>query len=119
MKTSIKKYLAASIIILVLLGIFTGIKIKQLKKVPEVQTDAGYPVETITAKTGAISEGISYVGTVEPGMEVDLADQVQSRVSRVPGAVNLYKSWSLNSPEIHVRVNEKRAAELGLGHLAM
>lgn len=43
-----------------------------------------------------------------------LAGQVQSLVSRVPGAVNLYKSWSLNSPEIHVRVDEKRAAELGI-----
>ncbi|ADG82650.1 efflux RND transporter periplasmic adaptor subunit [Thermincola potens] len=85
MKTSIKKYLAASIIILVLLGIFTGFRIKQLKKVPEVQTDVGYPVETITAKTGAISEGISYVGTVEPGMEVDLAPKISARILSVSG----------------------------------
>ncbi|MBC7105846.1 MAG: efflux RND transporter permease subunit, partial [Firmicutes bacterium] len=43
-----------------------------------------------------------------------LADLVTEKVSAVPGATNIYRSWSLNNPEIHLVVREERAAELGL-----
>ncbi len=55
----------------------------------------------------------------DPEITYRLAREVQTRLEGVPGAVNLYKSWSLNSPEAHVRVNEKRAAELGLSPAAV
>ncbi len=55
----------------------------------------------------------------DPEITYRLAQEVQSRLEGVPGAVNLYKSWSLNSPEVHIRVNEKRAAELGLSPAAI
>lgn len=85
MKTNIKKYLTVSICILIIMGIFTGYKLKQLKKVPEVQTDAGYPVEITTAEKGAISEGMSYVGTVDPWIEVDLAPKISARILSISG----------------------------------
>ena len=43
-----------------------------------------------------------------------LADLVVDKLSGVPGASNIYRSWSLNNREIHLLVREERAAELGL-----
>lgn len=48
-----------------------------------------------------------------------LAKRVQEKVEKVPGAVNVYRSWSLNNPELHIRVDEARAAELGLSPAAV
>lgn len=48
-----------------------------------------------------------------------LADQVVDKVKTVPGAVNIYKSWSLNTPELNVQVDRERAAELGLSPAAI
>lgn len=85
MRAATKKYLAVSIVVVILLGFFAAYKIKQLNKVPEVQTGAGYPVETLTAVTGDISEGLWYVGTVNPWREVDLAPKIAARILNVAG----------------------------------
>lgn len=44
-----------------------------------------------------------------------LGDQVYKRLQHIPGLTNLYKSWALDTPEIHVHVNRTRANELGFG----
>jgi len=43
-----------------------------------------------------------------------LAGEVVEKISAVPGAVNIYRSWNMRSPELHVKVNEERAGMLGL-----
>lgn len=43
-----------------------------------------------------------------------LAEQTMERVKKVPGTANIYKSWSPNTPEINVVVNEEKATRLGL-----
>ncbi|GAB4258576.1 efflux RND transporter permease subunit [Thermincola ferriacetica] len=86
---------------------------KKISAIPGVETFVVKESGGTAISTTAAPIDIRITGQ-DPEIIYRLADQVQSRVSRVPGAVNLYKSWSLNSPEIHVRVNEKRAAELGL-----
>lgn len=43
-----------------------------------------------------------------------LANQVMDRVQAVSGAVNIYKGWSMNTPEVNVTVDEERATRLGL-----
>ncbi len=52
------------------------------------------------------------------GADPEVLDQLGSaamdRLQRIPGIANLYKNWSLNTPELHVALDRERAAELGL-----
>jgi len=50
----------------------------------------------------------------DPKILNHLANKIITSIEDVPGAVNLYKSWSLNSPKVQINVNEERAVELGL-----
>lgn len=50
----------------------------------------------------------------DPKVLNHLAKQIKAKLETVDGAVNIYKSWSLNTPEINVYVNETRAAQFGL-----
>lgn len=50
----------------------------------------------------------------DPKVLNHLANQVKTKLETVDGAVNIYKSWSLNTPEVNVYVDETRAAQLGL-----
>lgn len=43
-----------------------------------------------------------------------LAEQIMEKVKAIPGTVNIYKSWSLNTPEVNVVVDEEKATRLGL-----
>lgn len=85
MKRNFKKYFVVSLVIVVLLGIFAGIRIKQLKNVPTVEAGAGFPVETVTARRGSVSTGLSYVGTVDPWQEIDLAPRISARILSAAG----------------------------------
>lgn len=40
-------------------------------------------------------------------------DEVLRRLQAVPGVVNLYKSWALDTPELRVTLDRERAGELG------
>ena len=85
MTKNMKKHLTVSVVIFILLCIFAGYRIIQLNDVPEVQASEGYPVETITAVTGDVSEGMWYVGTVDPWTKVDLAPKISARILNVSG----------------------------------
>jgi CzcA family heavy metal efflux pump len=50
----------------------------------------------------------------DPAVLESLAGEVVEKISAVPGAVNIYRSWNMRSPELHVKVNEERAGMLGL-----
>jgi len=86
---------------------------KKISLVPGIETFVVKEVGGTAIATTAAPIDIRITGQ-DQEIANSLADEVLSRISRVPGAVNLYKSWSLNNPEIHIKVNEKRAAELGL-----
>jgi hydrophobe/amphiphile efflux-1 (HAE1) family protein len=48
-----------------------------------------------------------------------LADAVLERLRGVSGTTDLYKTWALDTPEVHVVVDRERAAELGLAGQAI
>lgn len=86
---------------------------KNISTVPGIETFVVKESGGTAISTTAAPIDIRISGQ-DPEIASSLANDVQAKISKVPGAVNLYQSWSLNNPEIHVSVNEKRAAELGL-----
>ncbi|MDK2815837.1 MAG: hypothetical protein PWR22_466 [Moorella sp. (in: firmicutes)] len=50
----------------------------------------------------------------DPEVLNHLAEEIATALQQVPGAVNIYRSWTLNTPEIDLKIDAKRAAELGL-----
>lgn len=54
------------------------------------------------------------VSGADPEVLDQLGSAVMKRLQQIPGISNLYKNWSLNTPELHVELNRERAAELGL-----
>ncbi len=51
-----------------------------------------------------------------PGAKVldQLGSAVLKRIEKIPGLRDVYKNWSINTPETKVIIDEMRAAELGL-----
>lgn len=86
---------------------------KKISTIPGIETFVVKETGGTAISTTAAPIDVRISGP-DPEITYRLAREVQWRIGGVPGAVNLYKSWSLNSPEIHVKVNEKRAAGLGL-----
>jgi HAE1 family hydrophobic/amphiphilic exporter-1 len=43
-----------------------------------------------------------------------LGDELLVQLAGIPGITDLYKDWSLNTPEIRVHLDDQRVAELGL-----
>ncbi|MEX2531032.1 MAG: efflux RND transporter permease subunit [Gemmatimonadota bacterium] len=50
----------------------------------------------------------------DPAVLDELSKRVLERARRVPGAVNMYRRWTLDRPDLRLRTDPLRAAELGL-----
>jgi multidrug efflux pump subunit AcrB len=50
----------------------------------------------------------------DPAVLDELSAEVLERARGVPGAVNVYRRWSLDRPDLQIRPDPLRAAELGL-----
>lgn len=48
-----------------------------------------------------------------------LGNEIAERVKKVPGAVNIYKGWSIITPEYSIKIDNRRASELGLSPQAV
>jgi len=86
---------------------------QDIAKIPGIKTFVVKEIGGTAISTNAAPIDIRITGQ-DPKIIYHLANQAESVVSQIPGVVNLYKSWGLDSPEIKIKVNEKRAAELGL-----
>lgn len=86
---------------------------EKIARVPGIETFIIKEVGGTAIATTAAPIDIRISGN-DPQETYRLAEEVETKLAGVPGVVNLYKSWTLNSPEIHVKVDEKRAEELGL-----
>ncbi|GAW29479.1 efflux RND transporter permease subunit [Carboxydocella sp. ULO1] len=86
---------------------------QKLARIPDIETfvikEAG---GTARATTSAPID-IRVYGS-DPKVLNYLANQIKIKLKSVNGVVNIYKSWTLNTPQINVHVNETRAAQLGL-----
>ncbi len=85
MEKSLNKYLLVSLTIVIVLGVLAGFRIKKMQEVPAVQADSGFPAETVTVERKSISAVLTYVGTVEPWREVDLAPRISARILSISG----------------------------------
>lgn len=50
----------------------------------------------------------------DPVLLSDLGDEILSRLRLIPGFRALYRSWSMDMPELKIAIDHERAAELGL-----
>lgn len=85
----------------------------EIEKIPNIETfvikESGGTAKSTTVApidimiTGEDSELLNH-----------LVDQIVDKVKAVPGAVNIYRGWSLSTPEVNVVVDEEKATRLGL-----
>ncbi|MTI82691.1 MAG: efflux RND transporter permease subunit [Firmicutes bacterium] len=85
----------------------------QIARIPGVENFIVKETGSTAVSTTAAPIDIQITGG-DPKILNHLADQVVANIGDVPGAVNLYKSWLLNSPEIKIDIDEERAMQLGL-----
>lgn len=85
----------------------------EIEKIPNIET---FVIKETggTAKSTTVAPIDIKISGEDSEILNHLAEQVMEKVKGIPGAVNLYKSWSLNTPEINVVVHEERATRLGL-----
>lgn len=85
----------------------------EIEKIPNIETfvikESGG-----TAKSTTVAPIDIRISGEDSRLLDHLADQAMEKIRNVPGAINIYKSWSLNTPEINVIVDEARATRLGL-----
>lgn len=75
----------------------------------------GVPVEMGgTARASTAAPVVVRISGEEPGKLDRLGDELLRHLSGIPGISDLYKDWSLNTPEIRVHLDNQRVAELGL-----
>jgi multidrug efflux pump subunit AcrB len=67
-----------------------------------------------TAKATTLASLNVRISGDDPAVLDDLAAQVLERAREVPGAVNVYRRWSLDRPDLQIRPDPLRSAELGL-----
>lgn len=84
----------------------------KIARIPGIETFVVKEAGATAMATTAAPIDIRISGR-DPEVLYQLAQDIKDRISRVPGAVNLYTSWSLTTPEVTLRVREERAAELG------
>jgi CzcA family heavy metal efflux pump len=72
-----------------------------------------------TAKSTTLAPVDVRIYGKDPQVLAYLAGQVEDKVKGVKGVVNVYKSWSLSTPQAVVHVDETRAAGLGLSAAAV
>ncbi|MCF8011330.1 MAG: efflux RND transporter permease subunit [Clostridiales bacterium] len=85
----------------------------EIAKIPGIDTFVVKEQGNTAVATTAAPVDIRISGK-DPKVLNHLAGQVMKKLEKVPGGVNLRKSWSLQNPEIQVDVDEERAAQLGL-----
>ena len=85
----------------------------EMEKIPDIDTFVIKETGGSGKSTTVAPISVRVQGQNRELME-HLADQIMEKVKATPGAVNVYKSWSLNTPEINVLVDEQRATGLGL-----
>ncbi|RAK08482.1 CzcA family heavy metal efflux pump [Halanaerobium saccharolyticum] len=85
----------------------------KIAKVPGIRA---YVVEEAGATSVSTTQAplIIRLSGEEPEILYDFAQGLAEKIKKVPGAVNINLRWALNSPEYHININEKRAAELNL-----
>jgi len=83
--TKIKKYYIVGIVLLILLSVFSVFKLEQIKSIPQPKKSAGFPVETVIASNKNLSQGLSYIGTIESYEDVKLAAKISSRIIDISG----------------------------------
>jgi len=85
----------------------------EIEKIPNIETSV-IKESGGTAKSTTVAPIDIRISGEDNELLNHLADQIMEKVKVLPGAVNIYKGWSLNTPEVNVIVDEERAARLGL-----
>jgi hydrophobe/amphiphile efflux-1 (HAE1) family protein len=67
-----------------------------------------------TARASTAAPVIVRVAGQDPEVLDRTADAVLAQLEGIPGITDLYKDWGLDTPEVRVRLDHERAAELGL-----
>ncbi|MQL53455.1 MMPL family transporter [Desulfofundulus thermobenzoicus] len=86
---------------------------REMARIPDIETFVVKEVGGTAKSSTAAPIDVRITGDDTRVLDY-LAGEVLARVKAVPGAVNLYRSWSLNTPEVNMVVDEARAAALGL-----
>jgi multidrug efflux pump subunit AcrB len=67
-----------------------------------------------TAKATTLASLNVRISGDDPAVLDDLAARVLERAREVPGAVNVYRRWTLDRPDLQIRPDPLRSVELGL-----
>jgi len=67
-----------------------------------------------TARSSTSAPIIARISGNDPIILDSTSDRLLDQLAGIPGLTDLYKNWSLDTPEVHVRLDHERAAELGL-----
>jgi multidrug efflux pump subunit AcrB len=67
-----------------------------------------------TARASTAAPIVVRVSGHDPGALDRTASALLEHLAGIPGITDLYKDWALNTPELHVRLDHDRTAELGL-----
>ncbi|AGL00611.1 efflux RND transporter permease subunit [Desulfoscipio gibsoniae] len=86
---------------------------QQIRQVPGIETFVVKESGSTAVATTSAPIDVRISGR-DPAVLERLAGEVAGKIANVQGVVNIYNSWSMNSPELHVEVDEERAGALGL-----
>jgi len=86
---------------------------REIARIPNIDTCVVKEVGGTANSTTAAPIDIKITGEDNQVLAY-LADKVMQQAQTVPGTANLYLSWTLNSPQVNITVNENRAAAVGL-----
>lgn len=86
---------------------------REMARIPDIETFVVKEVGGTAKSSTAAPIDVRITGDDVRVLDY-LAGEVLAQLKTVPGAVNLYRSWSLNTPEVNMVVDETRAAALGL-----
>ena len=86
---------------------------KEIAKVPGIKA---YVVEEAGATSVSTTQAplVIRLSGKDPEILYDFGEALAEKIKKVSGAVNINLRWALDSPEYHIKINRKRAAELGL-----
>jgi multidrug efflux pump subunit AcrB len=68
-----------------------------------------------TARSGTAAPVVVRISGTDPEILDLIGDELLAHLSGIPGISDLYRDWALDTPEMRVRLDPERAAELGLG----
>ena len=85
----------------------------RLSEIPGIRTAVVKEMGGTAKATTLASLNVRISGD-DPAVLDDLAIRVLERAREVPGAVNVYRRWTLDRPDLQIRPDPLRSAELGL-----